>query len=572
MQKVKKLPIGIEDFEKIRKENFYFVDKTALIKDLLENWGEVNLFTRPRRFGKSMNMSMLREFFEIGCKKELFDGLAIAEEKQLCDQYMGRFPVISITLKGVDGLSFEEAFAAMRNVIGKEAMRFQCLLDSEVLSEREKNQYAQLITAGQMQAGMFGMTPDVLELSLQTLSFLLSKHYNQKVIILIDEYDVPLDKANQHGYYDQMVNLLRKLFSNALKTNESLQFAVLTGCLRVSKESIFTGLNNLKIISVTSAGFNEYFGFTDREVREILDYYGLKEFYEEVREWYDGYLFGSVNIYCPWDVINYCDELTTLRRKDPDARMIPKNYWINTSGNSIIRKLLGKAKGQTKAEIEQLIAGETLKKRIEENLTYQDLDDRIENIWSVLFATGYLTYDGITEEGMYQLRIPNREIRSIFISQIMEWFQEVTREEPSKLDTLCNAILKGDTQTIQDSLTAYLKKTISIRDTAVKTKKENFFHGMLLGLLGHREDWRMKSNVESGEGYSDILLMDDDSETGVVIEVKYAKNNALDAGCREALAQIEKMHYDTVLEEEGMTTIIRYGVAFFRKSCKVVRA
>lgn len=571
MQELKKLPIGIEDFVEMRTEDFFLMDKTGLIKDLLENRGKVNLFTRPRRFGKSMNMSMLKAFFEIGCRKELFEGLAISEEKQLCDAYMGRFPVISVTLKGIDGLTFDEAFASVRNTIGREAMRFQYLLDSEVLSEWEKDLYAQLIKIGNGQSGMFDMTPDVLELSLQTLSLLLSKHHGRDVVILIDEYDVPLDKANQHGYYEQMVNLIRKLFGNALKTNENLQFAVLTGCLRVSKESIFTGLNNLRILSITSAGFNEYFGFTDREVRAILDYYGLGACYEEVREWYDGYVFGDENIYCPWDVINYCDELTMLRRKNPDGHIRPKNYWANTSGNVIIRKLLGKAKGQTKAEIEQLVAGGILEKRIEENLTYQDLDGSVEHIWSVLFATGYLTYDGITEEGMYRLRIPNREIRSIFVSQIMEWFQETAQAEPSKLDVLCDAVLKGDAETVQNSLKAYLKKTISVRDMAVKTKKENFFHGMLLGLLGHREEWRIRSNVESGDGYSDILLMDDDSETGIVIEVKYAEKNDLDAGCRDALAQIEKKHYEAFLEEEGMTTIIRYGMAFFRKNCRVVR-
>lgn len=572
MSRLKKLPIGIEDFEEMRTEDFYFVDKTALIRELLENWGKVNLFTRPRRFGKSLNMSMLKAFFEIGCRKELFEGLAIADEKQLCEKYMGQFPVISITLKGVEGLDYEEAFASMRNIIGKEAMRFRYLMDSEKLSDEEKGMYMQLIRLGERQSGMFDMTTDVLESGLLTLSGLLCRHYNQKVIILIDEYDVPLDKANQNGYYEQMVNLIRKMFNNALKTNESLQFAVMTGCLRVSRESIFTGLNNPKVISVTNAGFNEYFGFTDREVRDILDYYDLTDFYESVKEWYDGYLFGSVNVYCPWDVINYCDELVSLRRKQPEACMEPKNYWVNTSGNVIVKTLLRKAKGQTKAEIEQLIAGEILEKRIEENLTYTDINDKIDNIWSVLFATGYLTYDGMTDQGLYRLRIPNREIRSIFTNQIMEWFEEVTQAEPLKLDAFCDAVRKGDAEAVQSSLTKYLKKTISIRDTAsAKSKKENFYHGILLGLLSHREEWRIKSNAESGEGYSDILVMDDEEEVGIVIEVKYAENNALEAGCREALEQIEKKDYTAFLIEEGMTTIIKYGVAFFKKNCRVVR-
>lgn len=569
MRKLKKLPIGIEDFVEMRMENFYFIDKTLLMKELLENWGKVNLFTRPRRFGKSLNMSMMKAFFEIGCNKALFHGLAIANEQQLCDEYMGQFPVISITLKGVDGLTFEEACGSLRDVIGKEAMRFPFLAESDKLTVMQQNMYKALI---EVKHGLFTMPDTALESSLQTLSLLLFRHYAKKVIILIDEYDVPLDKANQHGYYDQMINLIRKLFNNGLKTNESLQFAVMTGCLRVSKESVFTGLNNLMVMSITSTRFNAHFGFTDDEVMELLQYYGLSDFHEVIKEWYDGYLFGNVSVYCPWDVLNYCYELAGLRSSIPDGRMEPKNYWINTSGNAIIRTLLCRAKGQTKAEIEQLVAGEVLEKRIEENLTYKDVNEKIDNIWSVLFATGYLTCEGITDQGLYRLKIPNREIRTIFTSQIMEWFKEASQAEPLKLAAFCDAVQKGDAEAVQSGLTDFLKKTISIRDTAVaKNKKENFYHGILLGLLSQREEWRMKSNAESGDGYSDILIMDEDSGTGIVIEVKYSENNVLDIGCREALDQIREKSYEAFLVEEGMTTIIKYGIAFFKKNCRVVR-
>ena len=570
---LKKLPIGIENFVEMRTEDFYLVDKTLFIKQLLENWGKVNLFTRPRRFGKSLNMSMLKAFFEIGGKKSWFDGLAIAKEKQLCAEYMGKFPVISITLKGVEGLSYEEAVGSLRNVIGREAMRFSFLETSSEITDMQKKTYHALINVDN--DGCFTMPLSVLESSLQTLSFLLSKHYQKNVIILIDEYDVPLDKASQNGYYKQMVHLIRKIFGNALKTNESLQFAVMTGCLRVSKESIFTGLNNLRVLSITSAGFNEYFGFTDGEVRELLEYYGLQEFYQPVKEWYDGYLFGTERMYCPWDVINYCDELLALHRKEPGAYMKPRNYWTNTSGNVIIKALLRQAKGQTKMELERLIEGGILEKAIEENLTYQDIYNKVDNIWSVLFSTGYLTYEGVTEEGLYRLRIPNREIRSIFVNQVMEWFQEMAKLEPLKLDVLCDAVQKGDAEGVQNSLNFYLKKIISIRDTASKSRKENFYHGILLGLLSHRETWYIRSNAESGEGYSDVLIMDEKEDVGIVIEIKYTKNGraeVLEAGCREALRQIEEKGYAELLYEEGMRNVVKYGIAFYKKQCLVKTA
>lgn len=566
----KKLPIGVDGFEKLRNNDFYYVDKTGFIEELLQNWGEVNLFTRPRRFGKSLNMSMLKSFFEIGADSHLFEGLRITQNKKLCETYLGQFPVISLTLKGVEGLTFESARDALRNLIGMEAMRFQFLMDSDALSEGERDMYKRIVNIRQT-GGMFEMTSDILESSLKTLSMLLCKHYGKKVILLIDEYDVPLDKASQNGYYEQMVDLIRKLFSNALKTNENLQFAVMTGCLRVSKESIFTGLNNLNIMSVTNAKYNEYFGFTDREVREMLAYYEISDMYASVKEWYDGYLFGKINVYCPWDVISYCDELRAVRRSDPDAKITPKNYWVNTSGNVIIKTLLTKATGQTKAELERLIAGETLEKKIEENLTYNELYDSVDNIWSVLFATGYLTCDEITEHGVYRLHIPNMEIRSIFVNQIMKWFEEQVRTEPTKLDFLCDAVLKGDAVGFQEGLNGFLKKTISIRDTAVKSKKENFYHGILLGILSYRETWYIRSNVESGDGYSDILLADEETETGIVIELKYAQDGNLENACEKALKQIMQKSYASKLEDDGMTTIIRYGIAFYKKRCRIFR-
>ncbi|XCP86232.1 AAA family ATPase [Roseburia hominis] len=569
MQKLKKLPIGIENFAEMQTEDFYLVDKTAFIKELLENWGKVNLFTRPRRFGKSMNMSMLKTFFEIGCDARLFEGLEISREEELCRDYMGKYPVISITLKGVEGLTFDSACGSLRDLIGKEAMRFSFLETSGKLTEMHKAMYRALINVDLN--GRFTMSSDALAASLKTLSLLLAVHYGQKVILLIDEYDVPLDKADQHGYYEQMVSLLRKFFGNALKTNEDLQFAVMTGCLRVSKESIFTGLNNLKIASITNAGFDTYFGFTDREVRDMLEYYGFADVYESVKEWYDGYLIGRENIYCPWDVVNYCQELKVLRESEPGAYMVPKNYWVNTSGNAIIKTLLTQASGRTRIELEQLMAGEILEKRVEENLTYHDLYDSIDHIWSVLFATGYLTCEGITEDGFYRLRIPNREIRNIFVMQIMKWFEEEVRTEPAKLDALCEAALAGDVKGFEDGLNGFLKRTISIRDTFVKSKKENFYHGILLGLLGHREDWFIKSNAESGDGYSDILLLDEESETGIVIEIKYAESGGLKNACRDALRQIEEKHYEVFLQTEGMEKILKYGIAFFRKKCMIMR-
>lgn len=560
---MKKLPVGIENFEEIRTEGFYYVDKTGLIKDLLCNWGKVNLFTRPRRFGKSLNMSMMQYFFQYGCDSSLFEGLEITKEAELCQQYMGNFPVISITLKDIEAREFEGAKAALCSVVGSEALRFSFLMKSDCLTEAEKMQYAQLIQVDPGGQQSFLMSEEVLKNSFLILSRLLCKHYGQKVILLIDEYDVPLDKAHRGAYYDEMIDLIRNLLSRVLKSNPCIQFAVLTGCLQIAKESIFTGLNNLKIFSVVNVRFDEYFGFSDREVRAMLAYYGLENAYQDIKEWYDGYSIGSADIYCPWDVINYIDLLDS----EPDAR--PQAFWINTSGNDIIRRFLEMAGQNTRREIERLINGESIGKRVEQELTYRDLYKSIENLWSVLFTTGYLTKRGKADGDVYQLAVPNQEIRKIFIEQIQEWFREEVRKDQAKLDVFCEAFVKADAKSIEKQFNAYLKKTISIRDTAVKKgKKENFYHGILLGLLSHREDWGIHSNAESGIGYSDILVEAED-EIGIVIEVKYAEDGDLAAGCMEALKQIEEKEYETKLLGNGMETIVRCGIACWKKKCKV---
>ena len=564
MQVPIKLPIGIEDFEKLRTEGFYYVDKTGLIKGLLDNWGEVNLFTRPRRFGKSLNMNMLRCFFGYGCDRSLFDGLAITEEKELCEKYMGRFPVMSLTLKDIGAMEFETAQAQLRLVVGEEALRFRFLLDSDKLSDEEKIQYRQLINVGAPGETGFDMTREVLETSLMTMCRLIQKHYGQKVILLIDEYDVPLDKAQHYQYYDEMVSLIRGFLGKALKGNEGLQFAVLTGCLRVAKESIFTGLNNLHVLSITDVLYDEYFGFSDREVRDMLAFYGFEDRYDLVKEWYDGYHFGNVDVYCPWDVINYCARL----RAEPDAR--PRAFWINTSGNDIIRIFLQKAKARTRGEIERLINGACVEKKIRQELTYRDLYKDVDNIWSVLFTTGYLTQTGRPDGDVYQLVIPNLEIRQIFAEQILEWFEEDARRDGTRLEAFCGAFRRGDAAEIEERFNAYLLRSISVRDTgAGKGKKENFYHGILLGLLSYQEEWDVWSNAESGDGFSDILVEIEEERVGIVIEVKYVDSGDLETGCQKALEQIEEKEYDARLNLDGMETILKYGIGCRKKACKV---
>lgn len=574
---LKKLPVGVDGFEKIRTQDFYYVDKTMFISELLENWGEVNLFTRPRRFGKTLIMDMLKSFFEIGCNKALFDGLKIAQEQELCEQYMGKFPVISVTLKGVSGDGFLAAANAMRNVIGNEALRFEFLQNSQQLSIAEKEKYAQLtrISEGTKDKAIYDMSDAVLVESLKTLSQLLSKHYREKVILLIDEYDVPLDKAFQGGYYEEMVSLIRNLFGNALKTNPNMYFAVITGCLRITKESIFTGLNNLKVNTITNPRFNEYFGFTDEEVDDLLSFYRLEAHKEEIKDWYDGYHFGKkqipirdarMGLYCPWDVISYCDDLLA------DSAMPPKNYWANTSENALVKRFIYKADQTTKDEIEQLINGGIVSKRIKQELTYNELDSSIENLWSILFSTGYLTQRGNIYGDDLELIIPNKEIKMLFIRLAEEWFKDRSRADLSRIEKFCAAFPKGDVNLIEEMLHDYLWDSISVRDTAVrKNMKENFYHGMVLGLLQSRGDWLIKSNAELGEGYSDIVIYTPD-RVGIIIELKYADDGNLERGCLKALEQIEDRKYAVGLEHKRLKKVLRYGMAFYEKECKVVLA
>ena len=564
-----KLPVGIDDFRKLRESEFYYVDKTRLIEQLLLNWSEVTLFTRPRRFGKTLNMSMLKSFFDIGTDEALFDGLYISGNKELCDEYMGKYPVIFLSLKGVEGLTYEEAFEAFVRIMGKEVNRVSFLADSDKLTQIEREQYKGLTI---MKNGRLAFDKEKLISSLQLLSQLLYKHYGKKTVILIDEYDVPLDKAFQNGYYNEMVSLIRGLFGQVLKTNEFLQFAVLTGCLRISKESIFTGLNNFKVMSITDSRFDEQFGFTDEEVRKLLSDYGMDSHFDEVKEWYDGYHFGRADVYCPWDVINHADHL----RDDGDAK--PQTYWINSSGNSLVRRLINRADSSTKDEIERLIAGEAIEKVIRQDLTYDEIENSIDNIWSVLFTTGYLTKVGEvkladSESYAYKLIIPNKEVREVFVLQIQEWFKAVVANDNDTMKLLSKAILDKDETILARQLNIVMGRMISILDTkAPDDMKENFYHGLLLGLLrGSNPDWLIKSNRESGDGFSDILIMPEDPDAGIVIEVKYAKEmKELDAVCEAAMAQIKDKRYDEALRDEGRCDILAYGIAFCRKRCRVV--
>ena len=550
-----KLPVGIDQFDKLIKSGFYYVDKTRLIEQLLQNWGEVNLFTRPRRFGKTLNMSMLKSFFEIGTDKTLFDQLYIAANKELCEEYMGQYPVIFLSLKGVDGLNFEEAKSMLKITIRTEAQRHYELKKSEKVSEENRKLFNDILSG----------EDERIEDSLRMLSQILFEHYGKKSIILIDEYDVPLDKAFQHGYYKEMVSLLRGLFGQALKTNEFLQFAVLTGCLRVSKESIFTGLNNFKVLSIADVRF-EQFGFTDEEVRKLLKDYDLEDYFSEAKEWYDGYHFGNADIYCPWDVINYVEHL----RYDPEAE--PEAFWINSSGNDLVKRFVAKADQTTKDEIEQLIAGDVIEKKIRQDLTYDEIDQSIDNLWSVLFTTGYLTQTGRAERGIYKLMIPNKEVREVFIDQIQQWFDQTVVNDEDRMSSFYQFFAQGKAKDVQDQLTSILAETISILDTKARNEeKENFYHGMMLGLLRNHRNWIVKSNVESGEGFVDILIKPEDPDEGILIELKYSKTfDGLEKACERAMEQVKNRRYDEVLREEGRCHILTYGIAFCKKRCKVV--
>ena len=550
-----KLPVGIENFEEIRKSGFYYIDKTRLIEQLLQNWGKVNLFTRPRRFGKTLNMSMLKSFFEIGTDSSLFEGLYISNNTELCNEYMGKYPVIFLSLKDVDGLTFSKSKEMLSEIIKEEADRHYYLKNSEKLTQEDRISFQSILTG----------TDENIENSLKTLSRFLYKHYDRKTIIIIDEYDVPLDKAFQNGYYKEMVALIKGIFGQALKTNDFLQFAILTGCLRISKESIFTGLNNFEVLSILNVQYDECFGFTDAEVRKILKDYGLSAHYADMKEWYDGYRFGNTDIYCPWDVIRYSKSLCMYEEAKPE------DFWSNSSGNAIVRRFIDKADASTKNEIERLIAGEYIEKEISQELTYEELDDKIENLWSVLFTTGYLTQQGRTDDDRYRLAIPNKEIRNLFIKKVREWFRDASKNDGKALGEFCNAFIQKNSQKIEQLFGDYLWNTISIRDTAVaKEKKENFYHGILLGLLGYKSNWIIKSNAESGTGYSDILIEAPDNRTGIVIELKYAENGNMDKACLDAIKQIEEKDYVGRLKQDGMRNFISYGIACYKKDCKVM--
>ena len=556
--KGKKLPVGIEDFKELREENFYYIDKTGLIRDLLNSWGKVNLFTRPRRFGKTLNMSMLKNFLEIGADKALFDGLAIAEERELCETYMGKFPVVFLSLKSVEGLTFEDAYEMLRRVLRSEMLRLSFLAESDRISEKEKYSFRRFLDEQD--------TREDVQDSLKMLSGLLYGYYGRKVILLIDEYDVPLDKAFQHRYYREMTALIRSLFSQALKTNDALYFAVLTGCLRVSKESIFTGLNNFKVLSVADARYDEHFGFTDAEVKQLLKDYCLEGHLKETKEWYNGYRFGQIDVYCPWDVINHVDRL----RGEPDAE--PQAYWINTSSNDLVKRFVDRADKTTQNEIERLIAGEAIEKTVRLELTYDEIDNSMDNLWSVLFTTGYLTQAGKPENGIYKLIIPNREVREVYIHQIQEWFRETFVQDAKPMQEFCQAFLEGNAEEIQKRLTVILGRVISVMDTKARDdQKENFYHGLLLGLLRSASKWLILSNAESGEGFSDILIEPEDPDVGIVIEVKYASSvSELDKACNKAMSQIRSRRYDEKLRNDGREDILAYGIAFQKKRCKVI--
>ena len=563
MADLKRLPVGMDDFKEIRKSEFYYIDKTKLIEQVLENWSKVNLFTRPRRFGKTLNMSMLKWFFEIGTDTTFFDGLYISKNQALCEEYMGKYPVVLLSLKSVEGLTFEEARASLCELIAGEVRRFKFLEKSDRLDDDEKNAYHDLIFIQNLKETILGTK---LKFSLKKISELLYKHYGQKAIILIDEYDVPLDKAFQHGYYREMVTLIRGLFGEAFKTNDFLQFAVLTGCLRISKESIFTGLNNFKVYAANDLRYDEAFGFTNEEVKRLLADYHLEEHFAEVKEWYDGYHFGNADIYCPWDVINYVDDLVF----DPKAR--PKAYWINSSGNDLVKRFIDKADMTTRDEIEELIAGHAVKKRIRMDLTYDEVDNTIDNVWSVLFTTGYLTREGREMDGIYRLIIPNKEVREVFVLQIREWFNRVVANDRASTEKINRGFLEGNVEDIQRELTHFLGESISVLDTKARNEeKEIFYHGILIGILKSNVSWAVRSNRESGDGYADILIKPKNPDVGIVIELKYARSfKELDQACERALEQIRDRRYDEALREDGRSEILAYGIAFWKKRCKVV--
>lgn len=558
---MKRLPTGWDDFERVIKGDYYYVDKTRLVNNLIQTGSAVTLFTRPRRFGKTLNMSMLKNFFEIGSDPSLFDGLEITKNKVICNEYMGKYPVISISLKGVSGLTYEEAKNKLAAVIATEAMRFSFLEDSSKLSERDKALYEQLVKVDDNGKSRFDLPLDVLSGSLYTMTELLNKHYGLKAVVLIDEYDVPLDKAHIHGYYDEMVELIRDMFHAAFKTNSNLAFAVLTGCLRVSKESIFTGLNNMKVDSISMLNSGEIFGFSNNEVEQMLAYYGISENKDEVKAWYDGFRFGDDEVYCPWDVINYVDDNISGVTKEPN------NYWINSSGNDLVREFVDISTKETIEDLEKLVSGEKVKKSINENLTYRDMDSTIDNLWGILYATGYLT--GIrTNDNLYDLWIPNKEVRQIYEENIIKWFNKKVREDASSKEQFYNAALSGNAEEMEGVLNGLLFDSVSIRDTYTrKYLRENFYHGFVLGLLTGFEG--IRSNSESGDGYSDIMILDRGNKTAAILELKYADSDdveVMEKACNAAIKQIVVKKYDKTLIRSGVAkNIYKYGISFNKK-------
>lgn len=558
-----KLPIGIDDFKKIRESDFYYVDKTKLIEKLINNCGKVNIFTRPRRFGKSLNMSMLKCFFEIGTDIDLFDNLYISSNKELCKKYIGKYPVISLTLKDIEGLNFNEAFKRFSELIGHEANRFDFLLDSDKLSSNDKERYGSLIA---LNNGKYSMNKRTLVNSLELLSSLLYKHYNQRVIILIDEYEAPLYKAFNNGYYDEMVSLIMSMYANALKGNEALEFAVLTGCLRLPQKIIYGGFNNFRYLSILDFRFNDTFGFSENEVKELLAYYNQDDYFEETKKWYDGYRFGDVDIYCPWDVINYVDLLNISSNKTPQP------FWINTSSNDLVKRFIYMADKKTRDDIERLVVGEVIEKEIHQELTYDEIDKSIDNLWSVLFTTGYLTQVGVNEDGFFKLKIPNEEIRTVYKKQIREWFNTTIQEDTNSLNKLWNDFKNGNCEEIENYLNKTLDNTISIFDTKSHDgKKEYAYHMFLTGVLSTNRNWIVKSNLESGDGFADLIIETDNYNSGIVVEIKHSLTyEGMSDSCLEAINQIKDKRYDTYLKNEGRNDILIYGIAFCKKRSKVV--
>ena len=563
MSSKKPLPIGTDIFEKLINNNSYYVDKTGLIEYLKDKKGDVNLFTRPRRFGKTLNMTMMYEFFRIGGNPELFKNLKISQNKTLCEEWQNKFPTIFITLKGVEGNNFEQARRKLMELIYETASLFKFLYESNKLDTEDKEKYRQLLNIEKYEKEK---QIELITSSYKILSNLLYKHYGKKTIFLIDEYDVPLDKAENNGYFKEMISLIRGMFNNAFKTNPYLEMAILTGCLRISKESIFTGMNNFKVFSISDEQASEFFGFTEKEVKEMFDYYNVSSRFDDAKKWYDGYVFGKQEVYCPWDAILFCDSLRT------DINVFPRTYWANTSGNSILKRFLKEAKDSTKQELEELVAGGIVSKKIKQELTYQDLYKTIDNIWSVLYCTGYLTSAGRTSDADFQLRIPNKEIKIIYEQQIMQWLNETFLSQKEVVQNLYDGFYDGDAEKVEKAFGQFLFKSISVRDSmAKKDYKENFYHGLLLGLLTqNNKNLIVESNVESGYGYPDLIMYTPDYSLGIIIELKYAESpkkfkEALDEGMK----QIEKNRYIKIFDDEDAYVVRKFVIACYKKRCKV---